>query len=342
MPKRISIFTVVSVLFLTFSGLALASPPVPPPVEGFGINTACDVELAGDLKEEEGFVWTYVDPEESMTDPQRTLWEFYDFPFSSVDPLFLAIGGSAAQVRYTEDLDSLDSSLTQFRKNFAAQSHDDEPNLKVDKDLGFVASAASLIAFAEDKETVGLGIVSYGNEPVINVLVPAPLPNPEDAEQILQGGGSVGGGGGGNGGWGDPPLEDMPGLCPWAGGEIPATNEFIAAGSSIATTSQMVSHTDSDVTSTGPPELNHSISAQGTGTAAAQMRVQLMEGDNSVDADLQVVGGTFDFVIPNLVSETDYAEDTSATGVIDKFSKAMHYHSTIPSAQLPEPWYQLQ
>ena len=332
----------MSVLFVTFSGLAFASPPVPPPVEGFGITTACDVELAGNLIEQEGFVWTYVDPEESMTDPQRTLWDFFGFPFSSVDPLYLAIGGSAAQVRYTEELDSVDSSLTQFKKTFNAQSHTDQPNVKVDKDLGYVASAASLIAFAEDKERLGLGIVSYGNEPEINVLVGGPLPNPEDGEQIANGGGSVGGGGGGNGGWGDPPLEDIPGLCPWAGGEIPATNEFIAAGSSIATTSQMVSHTESDVTSTGPPELNHSISAQGTGTAAAQMRVQLMEGDESVDANLHVVGGTYDFVIPNLVSETAYAEDTSATGVIDKFSKAMHYHSTIPSWQLPEPWYQLQ
>ena len=67
-----------------------------------------------------------------------------------------------------------------------------------------------------------------------------------------------------------------------------------------------------------------------------------MEGNRSVDADVYIVDRRFDFDFPNLVSETDYSEDTSATGVIDKFSKAMHYHSTIPSWQLPEPWYQLQ
>ncbi|MDY6990391.1 MAG: hypothetical protein SWQ30_20310 [Thermodesulfobacteriota bacterium] len=336
MPKQINMFTVVCLFVLTFSGLALASPPVPPPVEGFGISTACDVELAGDLSEEEGFTWTYVDADESMNNVQRQRWDFHGFPHSSVDPLYLAIGGSAAQVRYTEELDSVDSSLTQFKRTFVAQS-DDAPNVKVGKDLGYVASGASLIAYAEDKERVGLGIVSYGSQPDITLLT---QPNEEALNVPFAQGGPLGGGA--NGGWGDPPLEDIPSLCPWAGGEIPATNEFIAAGSSIATTSQMVSHTDTDMTSTGPPELSHSISAQGAGTAAAQMRVQLMEGDGSVNADVDPGGGTYDFVIPNLVSETVYDEKTSATGVIDKFSKAMHYHSTIPSWQLPEPWYELQ
>ena len=45
---------------------------------------------------------------------------------------------------------------------------------------------------------------------------------------------------------------------------------------------------------------------------------------------------------PNLQSQTDYSEKSTASGVIEKFTKAMHYHSTIPQYQMPEPWYQLQ
>jgi hypothetical protein len=369
MLKKMEVFAVVAILTVAFAGLVLASPPVPPPEEGFAITTACDVEVAGDLLENEGYVWTYVSDAAAANTTGGALWRILGFPGSSVDPLFLGIGGSAAQTRYSEELDSADSSLTQFKKDFMALS-DDTPNLDVNKDFGYVASATSLIAHAEDKERAGLSIVAYGNAPTAH-LVPAPGNDLNDEQPVLQGGGSGGdasgecdGGGvddpgGGNGGGvddpggggshliGEPPLQDMPSLCPWAGGEIPATNEFIAAGSDISTTSQMVSHTETDVTSTGPPSLNHSIDAIGTGTATALMKVHLMEGGDSVDYNYWVIDpveGTYggEFVTPDLVSDTVYDERTSADGVIDKFSKAMHYHSTIPSYQLPEPWYQLQ
>jgi len=339
MPKRISIFTVVSVFVVTLSGLALASPPVPPPVEGFAISTACDVEVAGDLIEEEGFTWTYVD--EMMNDIGETAWTYLGFPFSSVEPLFLAPGGRGAQVRYIEELDSADSSLTQFKKGFLAQSHGDQPNVNVNKDFGYVASGASLITYAEDKERLGLGIVAHGNDSVVQQVLPRNLP--EAAEQQSPVNKQPLGGGDGDGWLPEPPLEDIPSLCPWAQGEIPATNEFIAAGSSISTTSQMVSRTESEITSTGPPELNHGIDAAGTGRATAQMKVHLMEGDDSVGGNFYWDGDSwaYSLVIPDLISETVYDEKSSAEGGIDKFTKAMHYHSTIPSWQLPEPWYQL-
>ncbi|MDY6951141.1 MAG: hypothetical protein SWE60_06500 [Thermodesulfobacteriota bacterium] len=345
MGEKTRVLSILVFCIMSFGEFALASPPVPPPEEGFVISTACDVEVKGDLLENEAYVWTYVSDAAVANTTAGALWETLGFPGSSVDPLYLGIGGSAAETRYSEELDSIDSSLTQFKKGLVAGS-EESPNLAVNKDLGYVASAASLIAHAEDKERVGLSVVAYGNAPTATAI-PAPMNEVNEELAFLQGGGGNGDGnlgGGGNGLIGDPPLQDIPSLCPWAGGEIPATNEFIAAGSDMSTTSAMVSHTEAAVTSTGPPSLNHGIDATGTGTVTALMKVQLMEGTDSVDFEYWNDMGNFAgrFVTPDLASETAYDEKTSASGTIEKFSKAMHYHSTIPSYQLPEPWYELQ
>jgi hypothetical protein len=332
MCSRMWILGLIAVFLMAFAGFALASPPVQPPVEGFGISTSCDVEVAGDFAEEDAFTWTYV--ADTMNEIVRTTWhDNWGFPLSSVDPMYLAPGGRAAEVRYLQELDSVDSSVTQFNKTFLAQSHG-VPNLDVTKDFGYRASDASMIAVAEDEERVSLGIVAYGDKPVFQ------FPEVGHGRGLLAGGG-------GNGDPEQPGSDDMPSLCPWVSGPIPATNEFITAGSSISTTNQMVSHTDSDMTATVAPSLNHSISAEGDGTATASMRAQLMEGDNSVGADVTkrinpvTLESSYDyeFVIPDLISKTLYDEKTSASGVIDKFNKSMHYHSTIPQWQMPEPWY---
>ncbi len=201
----------------------------------------------------------------------------------------LAEGGRAAQIRYENDIRAIDG-LTQFNANFNAASHD-EPNLQVVKDFYYEADPTSGIANASDTEKVGLSIVANGD---------------------------------GAG------LGDMPSLCPWAAGtEIPATNEFIAMGSRTTTMSQMYSHTETDVTATGPPSINHSIHAEGFGSAEAEMRLSLMEGDGVV------AGG----VVPDLASLSEYEEYTGAFGQIVNFDKTMHYHSEIPALQMPEPWY---
>jgi hypothetical protein len=76
------------------------------------------------------------------------------------------------------------------------------------------------------------------------------------------------------------------------------------------------------------------------------MRVRLMEGDAMYDP-------VFDqaFVVPgpewqgpgtgppNLISEAEYEEYTAAFGQVSNFDKTMHYHSTLPDWQMPEPWY---
>ena len=286
--------------------VSLASPPVPPPEEGFVISVNVDVECLGDVTETESHEWNYVkdmDPEEWGPRPGG-------HPSSSVGPedLYLSVFGRAGQVRYDETLSAVDGT-TQLKKRFEAGSHSDEA-ITVSKDIGYVAQAESLIAIAEDSEKLGLSIVANG-----------------DAEG----------------------LGDIPSLCPWvARSAIPATNEFIAAGSGFTTTSEMVSHTDSAVKSIVAPSLDHSIAASGTGSVNAAMKASLMEGDSLYypELDAHMYGGPAVYVgfpgPPNLISKTVYDEKSVATGAIDKFNKTMHYHSTIPQHQMPEPWYLLQ
>jgi len=323
MSSKVGVFAVVVGVLMFFSVVALASPPVPPPKEGFGITTAVDCEMsAGDFTEVEAFTWTWVN--DGFKEG-----EFGIFPDGSPVPpgsdlhgqKYLDIAGRAAEIRYTEEMQSTDTSFFQFNKDFAAASEGADPagnNLNVAKNYGYVASEASLIANASNKERVGLSIVANGDTRGLN---------------------------------------DMPSLCPWAQGDfIPATNEFIAMGSDTSTTSVMVSDTDTEAVATRAPELNHSISAQGLGMAQGLMKVSLMEGNSMYipaniiqSGDFHAVAGDDLFGLgrplpgaPNLVSKTTYNEKTQAIGTIEKFTKGMHYHSTIPAYQMPEPWYDLQ
>jgi hypothetical protein len=294
MLSKMRILAITAIVLVGFVGYALASPPVPPPVEGYHIATTVDVEMSsGDFTEVESFTSTWVHDTLAYSNGQGST-------LAHPGQLQrLTEGARAGQIRYTEEMGSTDTAFFQFKKGFAANSHGGADtagdNLSVEKNYGYVASEASLIANAENKERVGISIVANGD----------------------------------TAGFGD-----MPSLCPWASGSgIPATNEFIAMGSDTATTSVMVSDTETKAAVTRAPELDHSISAVGIGMAQGLMRVSLMEGGG-----MYVPDGT----VPDLVSKTDYSEKTTASGTIDKFFKGMHYHSTIPSYQMPEPWYQLQ
>ena len=307
MCSKIGLSAVLAFALTVSAGLSMASPPVPPPTEGFNITTAVDCEMsAGDFTETEGFTWTWVHD----MDPDVEFYTPSTLPHPGVDQ-YLEIYGRAAQIRYTEEMQSTDTSFFQFKKGFAAASEGADTagnNLSVDKNYGYVASEASLIANAANKERVGLSIVANGD--------------------------TAG-------------LGDIPSLCPWAAGAfIPATNEFIAMGSDTSTTSVMVSDTETTTAATRAPEMDHSISAVGVGMAQGLMRVALMEGDTMYDPLFDNHGRPEDFFWipgpPNLVSETDYSEKSKASGTIEKFTKAMHYHSTIPEWQMPEPWYELQ
>jgi hypothetical protein len=316
MISKAGVFAVVIGVIMFFSVFALASPPVPPPKEGFGITTAVDVEMStGDFIEVESFVWTWVNDD---PDVAQAMEEDPWLDPSHLDgQMYLGLSGRAAQIRYTEEMQSTDTSFFQFNKDFSAASgaaDTEENNLKVAKNYGYVASEASLIANASNSERVGLSIVANGDTRGLN---------------------------------------DMPSLCPWAQGDfIPATNEFIAMGSDTNTTSVMVSDTNTEAVATRAPEVDHSISASGIGMAQGLMKLSLMEGDSMYFPEPGEAGahfydwqngrGTLYEGPPNLVSKTTYSEKTQAIGTIEKFTKAMHYHSTIPAYQMPEPWYDIQ
>ena len=299
MYSKLGLFAVVAFGLMGFAGFAAASPPVPPPEEGFNIATTGDYEMsAGDFSETEVFTWTWLhDTTRAKKAKKKGQRLSSTLAFPGQDQ-FLEFGGRAAQIRYTQEMQATDTSFFQFKQGFTAASEGADTagnNLSVEKNYGYVASDASLIANAENKERVGLSIVANGD---------------------FEG------------------LDDMPSLCPWGSDAgIPATNEFIAMGSDTSTTSVMVSDTETKAVATRAPELNHSISAVGVGMARGLMRVSLMEG-----GDRYWPGWT----VPDLVSKTDYTEKTQAVGTIDRFTKGMHYHSTIPQFQMPEPWYQLQ
>ena len=105
MLSKMRILAIAAIVLMGFVGYALASPPVPPPFEGFGISTYVDVVMdAGDFVEQESFTWTWMDGGEDSTLAHPAA------------PQFLDAGGRAAQIRYTEELNSIDTGFFQFNK----------------------------------------------------------------------------------------------------------------------------------------------------------------------------------------------------------------------------------
>ena len=314
----------VAAFMFGMSRTVTASPPVPPPAEGFGISVATNVDVIGSLTEHEDFVWTYVSDQLNAAD--RAAWlaggPLGVLPLSSVQPLFLAPAGRAAQIRYSDDVDSSFGALNMLDKNFdagSANSLEGDNNLVVDKDYAYVAGTNPL-ANAEGHEKGALSIVANGD---------------------------------------DQGLGDMPSICPWAAGfGIPATNEFIVAGSSFSTMVAMRTFTDTAVRSTAAPALSHKITADGQGMVRGDMIVRLMEGNRPAIFDdgtgrfwdpLAPVGGPIPNLqgdpneagLPEMASIVNYKDTTVASGNILNFKKSMSYKSTIPAYQMPEPWYSI-
>ena len=287
MRRVLGIFALCMVFAFLFVVVGQASPPVPPPTEGYGITTSTDVLVDGTFTESEHFSW------------------IYGTGAFNASNMTMGAGDSAAGVAYVEEVDA-HNGVTDFNKSFSASSHTDGgmPNLDVSKNFSFVQDEGATNATFDEAETVGLTVVAYGED-----------------QSAVPGG-----------------LEK---LCPWVSGgdqEIPATNELIAAGSTVSTASNLVSgyvaainaQKDTEVASTSTPSLHHSVNGSGVGTITADFRVHLMEGNTTYDPD---EGGT-----PNLKSETTYVQHTAASGIIDHFSKDMSYVSHIPSLQQPVPF----
>jgi hypothetical protein len=156
MASKIGILAVAAIALMVFSGFALASPPVPPPMEGFVIATTVDINCIGDVIENEEFTWTWMDDDAVLPNNSRVM------PTMNLD-----IGGRAAQIRYDEGLRAIDSGAMQLNKTFVAQSHD-EPNVDVAKDYAWAGMEGSGISNVENRERVGLSIVAMGDTAGLN------------------------------------------------------------------------------------------------------------------------------------------------------------------------------
>jgi len=137
----------VGFFFLAMSATAVASPPVPPPPEGFKINTETRINCTGDVVEKQDFDWTYFSGTGAIGRGER----------GSQDDLGWQDG---AEVRYTQDFRAFGGE-TSFVKDFAATT-DSVPNLDVFKLIGYEADPDNTASLAIHEERVGLAVVSAG------------------------------------------------------------------------------------------------------------------------------------------------------------------------------------
>ena len=170
MKKEILAMAVTAIF--AFTGSVMASPPVPPPEEGFKITTDTNIVAVGQVTENEGFTWH---------------WGYNPFPdvaldWADINDGVLGVMESNARIRYTEEFNSMNtlSAATQpttFDKKFLAESHPtDTPNVSVDKVIGYTSDGASgSVADFDDKvaiEVVSAGLGQTAAFPGIFVLCP--------------------------------------------------------------------------------------------------------------------------------------------------------------------------
>jgi len=140
----------VGLFFLTISATAVASPPVPPPPEGFNITTETRINCIGDVVERQNFDWRYFSGTGAIgaTGGANGIWDdgWQD----------------GAELRYTQDFRAFGGE-TNFVKDFSATT-DSEPNLDVFKLIGYTADADSNASLAIHEERVGLAVVSAGGD----------------------------------------------------------------------------------------------------------------------------------------------------------------------------------
>ena len=142
------ILTIAVAFVFVFVGSVLASPPVPPPEEGFKISTNTNILCTGTVTEDQSFTWNWA--------------------FNNADPLIADIQNaleadeSVAQTRYEQEFKSYGGVGTVFIKDFDAKSHpDNTPNLEVDKTIGYVSNTLPG-SIAEHDERAAIEVISAG------------------------------------------------------------------------------------------------------------------------------------------------------------------------------------
>jgi len=126
------------------------------------------------------------------------------------------------------------------------------------------------------------------------------------------------------------------GWCTHCPAQVLEACEAVAMGSSVAAP-VVVSHTDSEATVLGDPDMDvpmvsHKIDAHvEDGTVTAGMRADFIEGP------------IFGWGGPDSVPTTRefYEEHTTGSGLVVDFKKSMKYQSVIKKAMLPMPWDRL-
>jgi hypothetical protein len=94
-------------------------------------------------------------------------------------------------------------------------------------------------------------------------------------------------------------------------------------GSSTSSTQSMSSHGGFSATTSGTPSVAGSLSASSSnGTAEAGMIAVSQQGNSN-----------------GITAMTEYSEYVKASGNINNFDVGFQYQSQAPTAQSPEPWY---
>jgi len=291
--KKLAILAAVAMV-MAFVTAGWASPPVPPPKEGFVITSTTAIECLGTVTETEDYDWTYY----AVEDPTRPL-EGNPVPIQDPENPDAILGADqAAQIRYTEDFVALNG-FTQFNKSLGATTYptDENPNLEVQKNVGYIAFTDDPLAEATMVERVGMNVVATGD--------------------VLRAG-----------------FAGLLSLCPMgvteAEANLPATNEAIAAGNTFKVTALQNWSSNSQVTTTALPELQMAVSATlaaegsfaGIGSIGTTFIVQVLEGVGQGSAGVPTI------------SEVNYSDSSTAAGVWN-FEKFMAYNSAINPRILP-------
>jgi hypothetical protein len=283
--KKVMLVLTVAAVF-AFTGTVMASPTVCPPFEGFYIYTETDVDVSGNMSEEETFEWTWNNNE---CDPEN----FQDLN-NPLQP-----GESVARLGYTEDFDSyngLASTATTYHKDFTADTNPDgDYNLEVNKDIGFTSDGVAG-HHADFKEVVSEEIVSAGGvfqtgdlfEGVLALCPWAPTPLTGEWPATNEG---------------------------IAMGSMFAIPYNLQAGE--GPNGEIDFHSMTQAAVTKSVFLNYDVQASGKGKVQAEMIARLWEGSEPLYAPTP--GDTW------LNSTATYTEKTVADGIINSFHKGMTY-----------------
>ena len=198
-----------------------------------------------------------------------------------------------AETRYTDEVRSTDGHTT-FVKGFSFNTHpgDGNPNIETERAIGFEAIPGFTTGTIKSKEK---GAISIFHNIGIHTCV----------EQT---------------------GEDETLIC------IKANNECLGiAGGSAFFASTLSAHTETELTTTSTPTVHHTVDANGTGRAEAELLFQHTKGGLAITDDCAIMdcpgGGESHMVVFN--------EKTSANGIFSAFHKDL-YAGVVEQYQAPQ------